>query len=139
MQIIKWVLSLHFEEQRSGREIARRCGISRTAVARCVKRFRASGLAWPAARTMDDHFLEADLYDTENLDRGLCEVNWREVDVKFGQHRITLLDQWKEWIKSNPGGMSYPTWCRHFKMWKSSELRTIEIQNRLKDPSVTIH
>ena len=52
MRNVKKVLSFHFEEGRSGRFIARHCGMARRSVAQTLERFAASGLSWPQVRDL---------------------------------------------------------------------------------------
>ena len=130
METIKKMLIMHYEERRSGRAIARQCGVSRMSVARCLKRFRASGLAWPDARDMDAKALEAALYPTQGADRAQGDVDWSEVETKLKRQELNLRYQWEEWIETHPDGMSYQTWCRRFNRWKPSDTGTMHIERR---------
>ena len=83
MRQVKKVLSCHFEEGRSGRFIARHCGMARRSVAQTLVRFAASGLSWPQARGLDDEALEVVLYPPKQ-DVSVSDVEWAQVEKDLG-------------------------------------------------------
>ena len=129
MRKVKRILSCHFEEGRSGRFMARHCGMARRSVAQTLERFAASGLNWTQARELDDEGLEAALYPPQRkvLRR---DVDWAQVEEDLGDRGVTLLLLWEEWREMHPGGMSYPTWCRRFRKARSRQDVTMR-QNRV--------
>jgi DNA-binding Lrp family transcriptional regulator len=58
MPKIKEVLRLHFEHQRSARQIAKSCGIARSTVKEYLERAEKAGLHWPLSEDLDDAALE---------------------------------------------------------------------------------
>ena len=115
MRKVKKVLSYHFEEGRSGRFIARHCGMARRSVAQTLERFAVSGLSWPQARDLDDEALEAALYPPKQDVSG-SDVDWAQVEEDLAGRGMTLFLLWEEWRATHPDGMSYPTWCRRFQV-----------------------
>ncbi len=129
MRKVKRVLSCHFDEGRSGRFIARHCGMARRSVAQTLERFAASGLSWPQARDLDDEALEAALYPPKRDVSG-SDVDWARVEEDLAGRGVTLFLLWEEWRTTHPEGMSYPTWCRRFQHERSRQDVTMR-QNRL--------
>lgn len=86
MRKVEKFLACHFDEGRSMRTIATRCGLSRRSVSRTLERFAASGLSWQKARDLDEPTLEGELYgrsrDPERLD-----VDRAAVDGVIGPRR----------------------------------------------------
>ena len=129
MRKVKKVLSCHFDEGRSGRFIARHCGMARRSVAQTLERFAASGLSWPQARDLDDEALEAVLYPPKQEALG-SDVDWAQVEEDLAGRGVTLFLLWEEWRETHPDGMSYPTWCRRFREARSRQDVTMR-QNRV--------
>ena len=128
MRKVKKVLEFHFDEGRSARAIASHCGLARRSVAQTLERFAASGLSWPEARDMEEEALDAALYRRPRAsDRP--EVDWAKVEKDLSGHGVTLMLLWQEWRETHPDGMSYPTWCRHFREWRPRRDATMR-QNR---------
>ena len=103
MRKVKQVLSCHFEEGRSGRFIARHCGMARRSVAQTLVRFAASGLSWPQARDLDDEALEAALYPPKQGVSG-SDVDWAQVEENLAGRGMTLFLLWEEWRATHPTG-----------------------------------
>ena len=129
MRKVKKVLSCHFDEGRSGRFIARHCGMARRSVAQTLERFTASGLSWAHARELDDEALEAALYPPQREASG-SDVDWARVEKDLADRDMTLLVLWERWRETHPDGMSYPTWCRRFREARSRQDVTMR-QNRV--------
>ena len=116
MRKVKQVLAFRFEKGRSQRDIARHCGIARRSVALVLERFAASGLSWPEARELDEVALEEALYPPSTPESPRDDVKWAEVRTALSARGVTLKLLWEEWRESHPDGMSYPTWCRRFRI-----------------------
>jgi len=58
MRKIKEVLRLHFEQNRSIRQIAKSCNIARSTVKEYLDRAQRIGLTWPLPAERDDAALE---------------------------------------------------------------------------------
>lgn len=129
MRKVKRVLSCHFDEGRSGRFIARHCGMARRSVAQTLERFAASGLSWAQVRELDDEALEAVLYPPKQGVSG-SDVDWSQVEEDLADRGVTLFLLWEQWREKHPDGMSYPTWCRRFRKARSRQDVTMR-QNRV--------
>ena len=129
MRKVKRVLSFHFDDGRSGRFIARHCGMARRSVAQTLERFAASGLDWAQARDLDDEALEAALYPPKR-DVPENDVDWAGVEEELADRGVTLFLLWQEWRETHPEGMSYPTWCRRFQEARPCQDVTMR-QNRV--------
>ncbi len=128
MRKVKKVLAYHFDERRSARSIATHCGLSRRSVSQTLERFAESGLSWPEARDLDDPALEGALYRRSRAPEW-PEVDWAAVEKALSGRGVTLMLLWEEWRETHPDGMSYPTWCRHFREWRPRREATMR-QNR---------
>ena len=62
MRKIREVLRLKYECDRSNREIARRCLVSRSTVADYLLRFQAAGLCWPLPMELNESSLDRLLF-----------------------------------------------------------------------------
>ena len=65
MRMIRDILRLRLEAGLSERQAARSAGVPRSTVQDYVARFRASGLPWPLAATLEDVALEQALFACE--------------------------------------------------------------------------
>ena len=115
MDKVRKIVELHFGEACSARKIATNCGVSRRSVAQTLKRFAASGLDWSAVAEMDDTALDEALYPSRGSPQAGEAVDWEAVEKALSGRGVTLKLLWEEWRRTHPDGMSYVTWCRHFK------------------------
>ena len=108
---------------------SRSTAVSRAARRReTLARFAASGLRWPEAAALDDEALEGALYRHSRGSEWLA-VDWAAVEQALSGRGLTLMLLSEEWREAHPDGMSYPTWCRRFRAWRSRRDVTMR-QNR---------
>lgn len=121
MRTIKEILRLRLDLHQSHRDIAKACKKSPATVGECLRRFRASGLAWPLPEELDDGDLERKLYppapSASADDRPMPD--WATVSRELCKKHVTLALLWEEYKGDNPGVEVYQyTWfCKRYRDW----------------------
>lgn len=99
----KEILRLRLGEKRSLRETAQSVNISPSVVHDCVKRFDASGLAWPIGPEIDDAVLEQKLYPPKV---GSCDLkaepDFVYIHKELRKKGVTLYLLWQEYKLEHP-------------------------------------
>ncbi|CCD38536.1 unnamed protein product [Candidatus Paraburkholderia kirkii UZHbot1] len=120
MRKIREVLRLHFECDRTHREIAQAIGTSTSTVWQYLHRVKLAGLEWPlpAQLASDDAALEARLYPLpapRALSRGM--PHWPTIHREIGKPGVTLDLLWQEYRAQHPDGYGYSWFCRAYQEW----------------------
>lgn len=122
MRLIREVLRLRLEAGLSERHAARSAGVPRSTVQDYTARFRASGLPWPLAVTMDEVALEQALFAGERpavaTSRPLPD--WALVAHEKKRKGVTLLLLWQEYRAAEPTGYSYSQFAEHYRRWRAT-------------------
>ncbi|HUW80148.1 MAG TPA: helix-turn-helix domain-containing protein, partial [Acidocella sp.] len=85
----------------SKHQIARRTGVVPSTVRETLKRFAASGLAWPLDDEVTDTVLEARMYRNAGKKQGhrqYAEPDWAWVHRELKRKHVTLTILWDEYI-----------------------------------------
>ena len=119
MRKIKDVLRLRFEVGLSQRQIARSCGLGKTTVIECLRRFEQSGLLWPAAAELDEATLERTLYPPPPGVATDCRAlpDWASVHRELRRKGMTLTLLWHEYKAAHPEGYQYSWFCDQYRAW----------------------
>ncbi len=117
MRTTREILRLKWACQRSNREIARSCGISRSTVAECLHRAAAAGLAWPLPPELDDGTLEARLYRRPGRPAIRPLPDWVTLHHELRHPGVTLQLLWQEYKAGQPTGLQYSQFCVHYRQW----------------------
>jgi transposase len=119
MRKIKDVLRLRFEVGLSQRQIARSCGLGKTTVIECLRRFEQSGLLWPAAAELDEATLERTLYPPPPGVATDCRAlpDWASVHRELRRKGVTLTLLWHEYKAGHPEGFQYSWFCDQYRAW----------------------
>jgi len=120
MRKIREVLRLHFECDRTHREIAQAIGTSTATVWQYLHRAKLAGLDWPlpAQLASDDAALEAKLYPPpapRALPRGMPD--WPTVHREISKPGVTLDLLWQEYRAQHPDGFGYSWFCKAYQEW----------------------
>jgi transposase len=120
MRKIREVLRLHFECERTQREIAQSIGTSSATVWQYLRRAQLAGLSYPlpAELETDDEALERRLYPPpapRALPRGMPD--WPAVHRELGRKGVTLDLLWQEYKAQHPDGYGYSWFCRAYQEW----------------------
>jgi transposase len=120
MRKIREVLRLHFDCDRTHREIAQAIGTSTSTVWQYLHRVKLAGLEWPlpAQLASDDAALEARLYPPpapRALPRGM--PHWPTIHREIGKPGVTLELLWQEYRAQHPDGYGYSWFCRAYQEW----------------------
>ena len=114
MRQIRELLHLHFEQGLSQRLIARSLGVVRSTVERVIKRFAATGLAWPPDPELTDAELERRLYrgpaHTGSAKTGI-RPHYAEVVKQLARKGVTRRLLWSEYRDINVDGIGYSVFC----------------------------
>jgi len=121
MRQVREVLRLRFGGGLSGREIARRLGISPATVRETLKRFAAAGLFWPLPEDLTETVLEDKLYGSAGKKHGFRRVeepDWALIHRELKRKHVTLSILWDEYIAQNPDGYRYSWFCDLYRAWE---------------------
>ncbi|MCO4099178.1 MAG: transposase [Gemmatimonas sp.] len=122
MRTIRDVLRLRLDAGLSERHTARSLGVPRTTVQDYCARFRASGLTWPLAATLDDGALEQALFARDRVpvatSRPLPE--WARIAQEKRRKGVTLMLLWQEYRQAEPTGYSYSQFAEHYRQWRTT-------------------
>ena len=125
MRHIKTILRLHhLGGIGSRRAIARAVGVGKTAVADCLKRAQACGLAdWALIEALDEATLESRLYpnDTRALSRIARPLpDWVRIREELGRrdHHVTLMLLWTEYKSEHPQGYQYAQFTELYRRFE---------------------
>ena len=94
----------------------RRCGWT-------IRRFEATGLAWPLPDELTDAGLEARLFaktghGSRHGHRRVVEPDWAAVHRELKRKHVTLSILWEEYIGAEPGGYRYSRFCELYRAWE---------------------
>jgi transposase len=119
MRKIHEVLRLHFEHQRSKREIARIIGASPTTVSDYIARAQLAGLQYPLAEDMTESDLEHLLFPpSEPSSVQRPAPNWNHIHNELRRKGVTLELLWQEYKAQQPNGFQYSAFCDHYRRWR---------------------
>lgn len=114
MRQIRELLRLHYEEGLSQRVLARSQGVARCTVERLLKRFSASGLAWPPEPAMTDEELERRLYSGhahQGAAKSCVRPNYAAIAPELARKGVTRRLLWAEYRDRQPDGIGYTVFC----------------------------
>jgi transposase len=118
MRKITEVLRLHFEHDRTNREIALAIGTSPTTVGQYLRRAREAGIGYPLADGLDDAAIESRLFPpVVSADVIRLEPDWAQVHREMRRKSVTLDLLWQEYKADHPDGYRYSWFCDHYRQW----------------------
>ena len=120
MRHVREILRLVYEGV-SKHQIARRTGVVPSTVRETLKRFVASGLAWPLSDDVTDSVLEARMYKNAGKKQGhrqRAEPDWAWMHQELKLKHVTLSVLWDEYIAAEPEGYRYSRFCELYRGWE---------------------
>lgn len=119
MRKIREVLRLKWGQGLSHREVARSCGLSKTAVTEYLRRAQAAGLAWPLPADVEDARLERRLFPPlpALAQEARQAPDWAWVHQELRRKGVTLFLLWEEYKAAPPYGYQYSGFCAHYQAW----------------------
>ena len=128
MRKILDVLRLKHENGRSQREIARACGISKTAVRECLQRASKAGIGWPLPGELSEVDLEVRLFPPAVASSSPRPApDCRYIHDELRKHRkfnLTIHQLWLEYRQQHPeDGYEYTQYCEHYRRWRGNSPR----------------
>lgn len=119
MRKIVEVLRLHFECDRSLREIGQSLGCSPTTAGEVLRRAKLAGVSWPLPAATSEVELEAQLYPpTPHSHQRRPEPDWPAVHAALRKKGVTLDLLWQEYQAAHPDGYRYSGFCEHYTTWR---------------------
>lgn len=119
MRKIHEVLRLHFEHDRSKREIARIIGASPTTVSDYLARAKLAGLRYPLPEGLDEGALERLLFPpSEPSSVQRPAPDWQRVHNELRRKGVTLELLWQEYKAEQADGFQYSAFCDHYRHWR---------------------
>lgn len=119
MRKIHEVLRLHFEQNRTKREIARAIAVSPTTVSDYLSRVKMAGIVYPLPPELDEATLERRLFppqEPSSVKRP--EPEWQTVHNELRRKGVTLELLWQEYKAEQPDGYQYSAFCDHYRRWR---------------------
>lgn len=118
MRKIKEVLRLHFDCNRSNREIAAAVCISRATVSDYLRRAKLAELGWPLPAEVTETALEIILFPPLQPSRvQRPEPDWATVHQELRRKGVTLYLLWQEYREQAPEGYQYSAFCLHYRTY----------------------
>jgi len=118
MRKITEALRLHYEHDRTNREIAQAIGTSPTTVGQYLRRAREAGIAYPLPEGLDDGAIESRLFPpVVSVDVVRVEPDWALVHREMRRKSVTLDLLWQEYKAEHPDGYRYSWFCEHYRKW----------------------
>jgi len=118
MRKITEALRLHFEHDRTNREIALAIGTSPTTVGQYLRRAREAGIGYPLPAGLDDAAIESRLFPpVVSADVIRLEPDWAQVHREMRRKSVTLDLLWQEYKADHPDGYRYSWFCEHYRQW----------------------
>ena len=120
MRTIREVLRLRLDAGLSERQTGRSLGVPRTTVQDYCARFRASGLSWSLAATLDDGALEQALFvrDLGPVETRRPLPEWAGIAQEMKRKGVTLMLLWQEYRAAEPTGYGYSQFAEHYRRWR---------------------
>ena len=118
MRKITEALRLHFEHNRTNREIAQAIGVSPTTIGMYLRRAREAGIDYPLPEGVDNAVIETRLFPPAvpvNVIR--LEPDWVKVHQEMRKKSVTLDLLWQEYKAEHPDGYRYSWFCEHYRQW----------------------
>ena len=115
------VLRLAYDHGLSQRELARALGLSQSTVHAYLRRFRASGLAWPVPPELDEAAIEARLFTDHRPPPGVRPAaDWPAIHTELKRKGVTLQLLWIEYKQREPTGYQYTQFCQRYHDWTAT-------------------
>jgi transposase len=122
MRRVREMLRLRRDAGLAVREVARRMNVAPSTLREMLRRFEASGLAWPPAPDLTDAELETRLYGEAGTRQGRrrrSEPDWAALNRELKRKHVTLQILWDEYIAADPGGYRYSRFCDLYAGWET--------------------
>ena len=120
MRHVREILRL-VHEGASKHQVARLTGVVPSTVRETLRRFTASGLAWPLGDDVTDSVLESRLYKNAGKKQGhrqRTEPDWAWMHRELKRKHVTLAILWDEYIAAVPDGYRYSRFCELYRAWE---------------------
>ena len=119
MRKLREVIRLKLECGKSGRAIAKSCGLSPSTIGTYLGRIALAKLSWPLPPDLDDdEALERRLFpDERHPVSNRPEPDWIYVHRELKKRHVTKQLLWQEYKEATPEGLQYSQFCAHYLGW----------------------
>ncbi|MDN5865549.1 MAG: hypothetical protein L0I62_10125 [Gammaproteobacteria bacterium] len=121
MRKIRQILRLYHEHGLSRRQIAASIGVSRSAIAECLRRAAACELGWPLPAELDEAALQARLYPQPARPAAYPLPDFARVHAELARKGVTRWLLWQEYKAAHPAGLQYTAFCGHYRRWLADQ------------------
>ena len=111
------VLRLRFDSKLSYREIAASANCGSSSVGDCLRRFGASGLAWPLPSGFTEAELESHLFPPAAPTSDKHSPDWQYIQRELKKKSVTRMILWLEYKQAHPDGHQYSQFCNLYNEW----------------------
>jgi transposase len=122
MRRVREMLRLRRDAGLAVREVARRTNVAPSTLREMLRRFGASGLAWPLPPELTDTELEERLYGAAGARQGhrrRAEPDWAALNRELKSKHVTLQILWDEYIAADPDGYRYSRFCELYRAFEA--------------------
>ena len=122
MRKIRDALVYSINQRLSSRKVGQIIGIHPSTVCNYLARFRASGLAWPLSKELDDAALEKKLFPSDVAQGQSDDIDFDYVHSELQRRGSSLAILYAEWVEytSMEIPISYSQYCRRYKVYVES-------------------
>jgi len=119
MRKLREVIRLRLQCGKSGRAIARSCGVSPSTIAAYLGRITLAKLTWPLPPELDDDVaLERRLFPDERKPvSNRPEPDWIYVHRELQKRHVTKMLLWQEYKEAQPEGLQLSQFCARYLAW----------------------
>ena len=132
LRMIKDVIRLKWEAERSHEQIAAALSVSKGVVAKYVGLASAAGLDWETVRDWDERQLAARLLPRSASASPYVQPDWGRIHQELGRKGVTLMLLWEEYLAAHPDGRTwrYTQFCEHYKAFTRRLKRSMRQHRR---------
>ena len=122
MRQLRELLTLHFEQHLSQRQLSRSLGVVRSTVERTLRRFALAKLTWPLPPELSDAQLEQLLYQGP-AHRGTAKLvtrpNYAAAVIELARKGVTRQLLWREYRAVHSDGIGYSVYCQELATYQA--------------------
>ena len=114
------VCKLLNDPTQSQRSISVIAGISRRTVGRIRTKLVANRMAYSEANNLSDSDLARVFGTAPTPPHVASRIDWLTLHTDMQKRDMTLQLAWEEYRSHNPTGISYASYCRHYRQWRKT-------------------
>lgn len=122
MRQLRELLTLHFEQHLSQRQLSRSLGLVRSTVERTLRRFALAKLTWPLPPELSDAQLEQLLYRRSahlGTAKSVTRPNYTAAVIELARKGVTRQLLWREYRAVHSDGIGYSVYCQELAAYQA--------------------